>query len=109
MCGNMVYQVGQKVRLGSSILSTEKPKQTFWPTQHLQQVSLVAQLVKNLPAMQETCLSAGDLGSTPGRGRSPGEGNGTSLQCSCLENPMDRRAWWATVHGVSKSRTQLRD
>ena len=38
-----------------------------------------------------------------------GEGNGSPLQCSCLENPMNRRAWWATVHGVAKSRTQLSD
>ena len=51
--------------------------------------------------------SVGDLGSIPGSGRSPGEGNGYPLQYSCLENPMDRGAWWATVHGVAKSRTQL--
>ena len=38
-----------------------------------------------------------------------GEGNGTPLQCSCLENPMDRGAWWATVHGVTKSQTRLSD
>ena len=50
---------------------------------------------------------AGDLGSIPGLGRSPGEGNGNSLQCSCLENPMDRGAWWATVHSVAKSQTRL--
>ena len=49
--------------------------------------------------------NAGDLGSIPGLGRSPGEGNGTPLQYSCLENPMGRGAWWATVHGVAKSRT----
>ena len=45
----------------------------------------------------------------PGLGRSPGEGKGYPLQYSCLENPMDREAWWATVHGVAKSRTQLSD
>ena len=49
----------------------------------------------------------GDLGSIPGSGRSPGEGNGNLLQYSCLENPMDGEAWWATVQGVSKSRTRL--
>ena len=48
---------------------------------------------------------AGDLGSIPGSGRSPGEGNGNPLQYSCLENPMDRGAWRATVHGVTKSQT----
>ena len=49
--------------------------------------------------------NAGDLGSIPGSGRFPGEGNGNPLQYSCLENPMDRGAWWATVHGVAKSQT----
>ena len=51
----------------------------------------------------------GDLGSIPGLGRSPGEGNGNPLRYSCLENPMDGGAWWATVHGVTKSRTRLSD
>ena len=52
-----------------------------------------------------SAFNAGDLGSIPGWGRSPGEGNGNPLQYSCLENPMDREAWWATAHGVSKSQT----
>ena len=102
--------------------------------------SLVAQLVKNPPAMQETLFdswvrkifwrrdrlptpvflgfpggsdgkesahSAEDLGLIPESGRSPGEGNGNLLQYSCLENPMDRGAWWATVHRVTKSWTRL--
>ena len=47
----------------------------------------------------------GDTGSIPGWGRSPGEGNGNPLQYSCLKNPMDRGAWWATVQGVAKIRT----
>ena len=51
--------------------------------------------------------SAGDAGLIPGSGRSPGEGDGNPLQYSCLENPMGRGAWWATVHGVTKSQTQL--
>ena len=49
----------------------------------------------------------GESGSVPGLGRSPGEGNGNPLQYSCLENPMEGGAWWATVHGVSKSQTRL--
>ena len=49
--------------------------------------------------------NVGDLGSIPGSGRSPGEGNGNPFQCSCLENPMDGGAWKAAVHGVAKSRT----
>ena len=82
--------------------------------------SLMAQLVK------ESACNAGDPGSIPGLGRSPGEengnllqysclknsmerkGNGNPLQCSCLENPRDERAWWAAVYGVVQSRTRLK-
>ena len=53
--------------------------------------------------------NAGDPGSIPGLGRSPGEGNGNPLQYSCLENFMDGGAWWAIVHGVAKSWTRLSD
>ena len=53
-------------------------------------------MVRNPPA------SAGDVGLIPGSGRSPGEGDGNPLQYSCLENPMDREAWWAIVLGVTK-------
>ena len=59
-------------------------------------------VVKNL------LFNAGDLGSIPGSGRSPAEGNSNPLQYSCLENPMDGGAWWATVHGVTHSRTRLK-
>ena len=64
-----------------------------------------ALVVKNLPA------NAGDIrdvGSVPGLGRSPGEEHGNPLQYSCLENPMDRGAWWAAVHKVAKSQTRLK-
>ena len=64
--------------------------------------SLAAQALKNLPAVQELSL-------IPGSGRSPGEGNGYLLQYSCLENSIDSGVWWATVHGVAKSRTRLSD
>ena len=60
-------------------------------------------VVKILPAI------AGDVGLILGSGRSPGGGHGNPLQYSCLENPMDREALWATVHGVTKSQTQLSD
>ena len=53
--------------------------------------------------------NAGDLGLIPGSRRSSGEGNGNPLQYSCLENPMDRGAWWAIVHRVTKSQTRLSD
>ena len=58
-------------------------------------------MVKNPPA------NAGDVGSIPGLGRSPGGENGNPLRYSCLEHPMDRRVWWATVHGVAKNQTLL--
>ena len=58
-------------------------------------------MVKNPPA------NVGDLGSIPGLGRSPGEGNGNPHQYSCLGNPMDRGTWRATVHGVAKSQARL--
>ena len=103
--------------------------------------SLVTQLGKNLPSMQETpvqflvrkipwrrdklptsiflgfpwasdskwsACNEGDLGLSPGLRRSPGGGHGNPLQYSCLGNPKDREAWWATVHGVTKIRTWLR-
>ena len=53
-------------------------------------------------AVQETARNVGDTGLIPGLGRSPGGGHGNPLQCSCLENPMDRGAWPATVHGVTR-------
>ena len=67
-------------------------------------------IYKNTPGGSEVKVSAcnvGDLSSIPGLGRSPGEGNGKTLQYSSPENPMDRGAWWATVHGVAKSWTWL--
>ena len=59
-------------------------------------------------AGKESAHTAGDLGSVPGLGRSPGGGHGNLLQYSCLENPMDRGAWQATVHGVAESQTRLK-
>ena len=59
-------------------------------------------VVKNMPA---NAGDTRDMGSMPGSGRSPGGGNGTPLQYSCLGNPMDRGTWRATVHGVTKSQT----
>ena len=67
--------------------------------------SQVALVVKSPSA------NAGDIrgvGSIPGSGRSPGGGHGNPLQCSCLGNPMDRGAWWITVHNVAKSQTRLK-
>ena len=58
---------------------------------------------------KESACNAGDLGSIPGLGRSPGEGNGNPPQYSCLENPMDRGAWQAIVHDIAKSQTRLSD
>ena len=63
-------------------------------------------VVKYMPAKAR---DTGDIGSIPGSERSPGEGNGNALQYSCLENSMDRGAWWAAVHGVTKNQTRLSD
>ena len=63
----------------------------------------------NSSVSKESACNAGDLGSIPRSGRSSGEGNGNPLQYSCLENPMDREAWWAIVRGIAKSRTRLSD
>ena len=65
---------------------------------------LLALVVKNPPVNSGNAI---DAGLTPGLGRSPGEGNGYPLQCSCLKNPMDTGAWWATVPGVANSQTRL--
>ena len=63
-------------------------------------------VVKNLPG---NAIVLRDVSSTSGLGRSPGEENGNLLQYSCLENAVDRGAWWSTVHGITKSGTQLSD
>ena len=70
---------------------------------------IVLRIFPGGPEVKASACNAGDLGSIPGSGRSPGEGNGNPLQYSCLENPMDGGAWWATVHGVAKNWTRLSD
>ena len=59
--------------------------------------------------VKDTLANTGDSGSIPDLGRSPGEGDGNPFQYSCLENFVDRGAWWATVHGVTKNWTHLSD
>ena len=79
---------------------------------HICLVNTETVLMFSFPGGSEVKASAsntGDLGSIPGSGRSPRERNGNPLQYSCLENLMDGGAWWATVHGVAKSRTRLSD
>ena len=77
-----------------------------------QQFSTAAIASASFPGGSEvkaSACNAGDLGLIPVLGRSPGEGNGDPFQCSCLENPMDRGDWRATVHGVAKNLTRLSD
>ena len=74
-------------------------------------ISLVAQGFPGGSVVKSPSANAGDSGDSgliPGSGRSSGEGHGNPLQYSCPENPMDRGAWWATVHGVTKSQTGLK-
>ena len=81
----------------------------FWQTFILFCTLLLAMDFPGGSEGKASAYNARDLGSIPGSGRSPGEGNGNPLQYSCLENPMDGEAWEATVHGVTKSWTWLRD
>ena len=85
----------------------------FWSSGHgpFHSENIRPSIIK-CPGSSDSKASAyhvGDQGSIPGSGRSPGEGNGNPLQYSCLENPMDGEAWWATIHGVAKSQTLLND
>ena len=79
------------------------------------QTLVLCQVIFTMPILlfgsevKASACKAGDRGSIPGWRRSPREGNGNPLQYSCLENPMDRGAWWATVHRVPKSQTRLSD
>ena len=77
------------------IISGGQQRDSEWI--YLYPISPGGSAVMNLPA------NAGDIGCIPGSGRSPGGGNCNPLQYSCLRNPMDRGAWWDTVHGVAKS------
>ena len=76
-------------------------------TQQLNVSTLIKQGFPCSSVSKESARSAGDPGLIPGLGRSPGEGNGNPLQYPCLENIMDRGAWWAAVHGVTKGRARL--
>ena len=96
---------GWRSLVGYSPWGHKESDMTKWL--HLpEQYSLVAQKVKRLPATWETWVW--DLDLIPGLGRSPGEGNGNPLQCSCLKNPRDSGAWWAAVYGVAQSWTRLK-
>ena len=78
----------------------------FWGSTDFLGASQVALVVKNPPA---NAAGVREVSSIPGSGRTPGEGNGNTLQYSCLENPMDRGIWWAIVDRVAKSQTWLSD
>jgi len=86
-------------RIHNILKKNNTPVRYLWvpPTDRL---GLPEALVVKHPPAKEGDIR--DTGSFPGSGRSCGEGNSNPLQCSCLEKPMDRRAWWATVHGVTK-------
>ena len=99
------HSTGERRDLGSSVPQIPTNRLLFIPLRHKPRASQVALVVKNLPA------DAGDIrctASIPGLGRSPGGGHCHPLQYFCLENPMDRGAWRATVHGVTKSWTRLK-
>ena len=94
------------------------PRQQYWsglpflppgdlPDPEIVSLSLALELLWCLSGKESACKAGdeGDRSSIPGPGRAPGGGHGNPLQYSCLQNPMDRGAWWATVHRVSKSQT----
>ena len=102
---SFVFQIKKKTQKIMGVRSTKIQK--YWP-----QIWLLKKSHNRFPGGSDGKASAynvGDPGSIPGLGRSPGEGNGNPLQYSCLENSMDGGDWWATVHGVTKSRTRLSD
>ena len=90
----------RKWDLGKGLMTTQEG-QRLLRSQPIQVTLVVKNLLDNTGDLRDT-------GSIPGLGRSPGEGHSNPLQYSCLENPMDREAWWATVPGVTQSWTQLK-
>ena len=89
-------------------MQTLRPHRTLL-TQHLQLDKISVHGASVVAQTAKSAWNAGDPGLFPGWERSPGEGNGNPLWYSCLENPMDRGAWQATVHEVTKSQTRLSD
>ena len=105
LAGTSVTSCKKTSRCSRSTPTAESSRVLIWLRYSKCQASQVALVVKNPPA------NAGDLRDAsliPGWGRSPGGRHGNPLQYFCLENPMDRGAWWATVHGVTKSQTGLK-
>ena len=90
--------IGAEKPCGLQSLWSQRLRQNWSHWAHSQRTHQVVPVVKN------TSANLGDLHSTPGWGRSPREGNGNPLQYSCQENSMNRRTWWASVHGFTKSR-----
>ena len=84
------------------VINPLSPYIKIWGTENSGKKGSTVYLEPHFPGgsdSKESACNAGDPGSIPGSGRSPGKGNGSPLQCSCLENSMNRGAWWATVHG----------
>ena len=98
--GPAYFHWAQRGLLG--VASSSSQQQIDWCPTNDRVASQVALVVKNPPP------NAGDPHLVPGLGKSPGGGHGNPLQYSCLENPMDRGAWWATVHGVTQSWKRLK-
>ena len=99
------YCPGTKVQGKRNVFYISRRKEHICHNPHDMKPLLFTTNFQGFPHSSDGKEFAGDLGSIPGLVRSPGKGKGYPLQCSCLENPMDRGAWWDTVHGVPKSRT----
>ena len=100
----LFYKGTNPIREGSALMTQSHPKGHISKYHHLGELGF-----SDGSHGKESACSAGDPNSIPDSGRSPGEGNSNLLQYSCLENPMDRGTWQATVHGVAKSQTRLSD
>ena len=74
----------------------------MWPTENKERLFVLVRGLRQWLSIKETTCNAGDTSSIPGSGRPPGEGNGNPLQYSYLKIPIDKEAWWATVHGIKK-------
>ena len=110
-------QVGLQLHLGHAVWAEQLFSEAKGITRHIRwlwmlnnapQDARLKPLTFIAQSGKESSCNAGDQGSIPGSGRSPGEGNGNPLQYSCLENPRDGGAWWAAVYGVAQVRTQLK-
>ena len=112
LCNEIIFLSGQTIYFSGPAVFTDSWNTLSTHLRHLAfnmqlPLSTISKGLHGGSDSKESACKAGNLTSTPGSGWSPGEGNGYSLQCSCLENSMNREAWWVIVHEMAKSQTWL--